>query len=126
VFQPLRRSFRRDVPLLGTQHLVTHPKVLLCRGKRQRGVVMGMKMPLWINISVRGALVETHRIGERSFKKIVVTRRDPAEDVAKQIAIDIGQIGHRGKVALAQHQRFERPHCPKWNNYGERVVLADN
>jgi len=51
--------------------------------------------------------VESHGIGERSLKQIVVTNGDAAHDVAQEVPLFPAELIDRSEMALAQHERFE-------------------
>src|SRR5260370_4309797 len=80
--QPLRRALWRDVPLRIPQHFVADHKLLHC-GRPQKGrKIMRVEMPLRISLTIRGPLVEPHRIWKRALKQIVVANRNPPQNIA--------------------------------------------
>src|SRR5262245_8338122 len=70
-----------DVALgLGQQFEADHE---LAHGSRaqQRGVEVGVEMPLLVGLAIGGPLVEPHRVRERDLEQIVVARGKLLEDI---------------------------------------------
>src|SRR6266481_5796369 len=126
LLQPSSGILRRNVPLRIPQQFIPHHKLLHRSRSQERREIMRMKMPLRIIPSVRGPLVKPHRIRKRSFKQVVVPNRAAPQNVRKQLRFALSKLLHRCKMSLADQQRFERPHSPKWSHHSEPVILANH
>ena len=121
-----RGALWRDVALGGAEKFVANHEFLNRCGAQERRKVVRVQVPFFIGAAVSGFLVESHRIRESSLKQIVVTNGDATHDVAQEIPLFPAELIDRSEMALAQHQRFERPNGPKRHDHSKSVVLADN
>src|SRR6266700_7332320 len=112
-------GFRREVSLRTAQEFVSDHEFLNGCGTQQRGKIVCMQVPLFVDAAIGGLLVETHGIRKSSLKQIVVTNRDAFHDVAEQVALFAAELIDGSDMALAQHQRLERPYGPEGHEHGK-------
>lgn len=87
---------------------------------------MGVKMPLRMFLTIRGPLMEAHRIRERGLEEIVIPDRQTPEEVGKTLAFRFVESQETGNMTAAQDQGLERPHRPVWYQSNETLVFANN
>ena len=57
--------------------------------RSKRRVVVGVKMPLLVCLTVGRSLVEAHRVWERCFKQVVVARRQTLHEIGERVFLRI-------------------------------------
>ena len=80
---------------------------------------MRVKMPLGMRLPVAWALMKSHRIGERSFKEIVVANRHAPKNVGEIHLLGGRQVVEGAQMTPAEYERFKWPERPEWHDGGK-------
>src|SRR5258708_19720650 len=85
--EAIRGLLRRNVALGRAEKFVTDHEFLNRSRAQERRKVVRMQVPLFITSPVGRLLVESHGIGERGLKQVVVTNADAPHDVAQAVSL---------------------------------------
>src|ERR1700730_12136575 len=85
--QARRGGFCGNVPLRHPKHFKADHKLAYRSRAQQRGVIVGVEMPLRVRLPVRWLLVETHGVREGDIEEMVVPGGEPLHDVGQIISL---------------------------------------
>jgi len=93
--QPLRGLFLREVALGFGEHLVADHEFFDGGRAQERGVEVGVELPVIVILLAEGRAVPAHGVGEGGLEEVVVAGEEALEDVGEGIAflgLEIGQV----------------------------------
>src|SRR5258708_38933153 len=96
--EAIRGVLRRNVALGRAEKFVTDHEFLNRSRAQERRKVVRMQVPLFIASPVGRLLVESHGIGERGLKQVVVTNGDAAHDAAQEASLFPAELVDRSDM----------------------------
>ena len=119
-------SFGGEVALGHAEHFEADHEFANLGGAEERRVEVGVEVHGVVTLSVGGALVEAHGVGEADLEEIVVAGGDRFEDGREGGALGVGEVGEVAEVAAREDEGFEGPGGPVGNEGNEEIILDDD
>jgi hypothetical protein len=119
-------GFGGEVALGHAEHFeADHEFANLC-GAEERRVKVGVEVHRIVRLTVCGALVESHGVGEADLEEVVVAGGDGLEDGGEGTTFGGGEVGEAAEMATGKDEGLERPGGPVGDDRDEEIVLDDD